>query len=95
MKQARAALTAALDTWAAGKSAESLMTQTPPISFRDTFWEQGSALSKYQIEKEETMGLSGRFTVKLSLLEKGGQKRDRTLIYNADTGSTIVIRPDF
>jgi hypothetical protein len=95
LKTAREALVRSLDVWAEGKPADTLKSLTPPISFRDTYWEKGSALTKYQIEKEEAVGQSGRFTVKLSLLEKGGAKRDRTVNYIADAGSPIVIRPDF
>jgi hypothetical protein len=94
-KVAREALVKSLDTWAEGKSVETLKALNPPISFRDTHWEKGSTLIKYQIEKEESVGHSGRFTVKLSLTEKAGAKRDRTVVYVADAGSTIVIRPDF
>jgi len=95
LKVAREALVKSLDTWVEGKPVESLNTLTPPISFRDVNWEKGSKLTKYQIEKEESVGQSGRFTVKLSLMEKAGEKRERTLIYNADAGPMIVIRPDF
>ena len=94
IKVAREALIKSLDTWAEGKPIDSLKTLSPPISFRDVYWEKGCTLAKYQIEKEELVGLSGRFTVNLSLNEKG-KKYNQTVVYNADAGPTIVIRPDF
>jgi hypothetical protein len=95
LPSAREALTKSLDAWVEGKSAESLKSLTPPVSFRDVQWENGAKLISYKIEKEEPAGHSGRFTVKLSLAEKSGAKRDRSVVYIADGGSTIVIRPDF
>jgi hypothetical protein len=92
---AKAALTTALDAWKDGKSNESLREGTPSIDFRDINWDKGSKLSKYSIEKEETSGLSARFTVKLTLADKAGETRDRVVVYNADAGKGFVIRPDF
>jgi hypothetical protein len=95
LQAAREALTRSLDAWVEGQSAESLKTLKPPISFRDVQWENGAKLISYKIEKEEPAGHSGRFTVKLSVAEKSGAKRDRSVVYIADGGPTIVIRPDF
>jgi hypothetical protein len=89
------ALVAALDTWKEGGSPDTLRERKPPIDFRDTNWESGNKLTKYVMEKEETSGLSARFTVKLSLVQASGEKRDRITVYNVDTGTAIVIRPDF
>ena len=96
VKSAKEALTTALDAWKDGKSNESLREATPPIDFRDVFWDKGSKLSKYSIEKEETSGLAARFTVKLTVADKAGEARERTVTYNADSGKQrFVIRPDF
>jgi hypothetical protein len=92
---AREALTKSLDAWVQGQSADSLKTLKPPISFRDVQWENGAKLINYKIEKEESSGHSGRFTVKLSLAEKSGAKLERSVTYIADAGSPIVIRPEF
>jgi hypothetical protein len=94
VKQARAALDAALDAWKGGKSAESLRGREPPVDFSDPAWEKGTRLAKYEVEKEETFGLSARFTVKLYLGERAGQN-PRRVVYTADAGETVVIRPDF
>lgn len=95
VKSAKEALTTALDAWKDGRSNESLRDGTPPIDFRDVFWDKGSKLSKYSIEKEEMSGLSARFTVKLTLADKAGEARERVVNYNADSGKLFVIRPDF
>lgn len=96
LSQGREMMTAALDTWKSGKAAETLGEHTPPIDFRDTNWEKGDKLSKYTIEKEQQFGPSAKFTVKLQLTDKsGGGARSRTVTYSVDTGSTIVIRPEF
>ncbi len=95
LAQARTALTAALDAWKEGRAIETLKDQNPPVDFRDVHWDRGVKLTKYLVEKEETSGLSARFSVKLFLAEKAGESRERVIAYNADTGPTIVIRPDF
>lgn len=93
--QAREALTAALQTWKEGRPAETLRERSPAIDFRDTNWEQGARLQDFAVEKTETSGLSARFTVKLLLAGSSGGARERVVIYNADTGKGIIIRPNF
>lgn len=95
LPQARVALTTALDAWKEGQAPESLRARQPPIDFRDVAWEQGNRLLRYEVAKEETAGLSARFTVQLSLVDAGGATRSEAVIYNADAGSMIVIRPNF
>ena len=95
VKSAKEALTTALDAWKDGRSNESLRDGTPPVDFRDVFWDKGGKLSKYSVEKEEMSGLSARFTVKLTVADKAGEARERTVTYNADSGKMFVIRPDF
>lgn len=96
LAQARTALTTALDAWKAGTSPEKLREQSPPIDFRDTNWEKGSKLTKYEIDNEQQFGPSAKFTVKLHLTEKtGGGERSRTVTYSVDHGQLFVIRPEF
>ena len=94
VKEARAALTAALDAWKEGRAPEALRGHTPPVDFRDVHWERGDRLARYEVEKEETSGLSARFTVRL-FLAGGAGPNPRRVVYNADAGERIVIRPDF
>ena len=91
---AQGALTTALDTWKDGQPSESLRERTPPIDFRDMSWEQGSKLRNFEVQKAEVAGVSAKFTVKLDVTEKSGAKRTRIVVYNADAGQAIIIRPD-
>ncbi len=92
---ARAALTAALDTWKAGEAPDTLRSRTPPVDFRDTSWDNGNKLSNYQVKSEERSGMSVRFTVELMLKQKDGASSQRVVVFNVDAGKTVVIRPDF
>lgn len=92
---ARAALTAALDTWKGGEAPDTLRTRTPPVDFRDTSWDNGSRLDTYLVKSEERSGMSVRFTVELMLKQKDGVSSQRVVVFNVDGGKTFVIRPDF
>jgi hypothetical protein len=94
-KQAGEALRAALETWKEGKPAAALKERSPPVDFRDTHWEQGERLKDFAVQQVETSGQSARFTVKLVLTSEAGQARERVVIYNADAGRSIIIRPNF
>jgi hypothetical protein len=94
VSQAQAALTAALDTWKQGQAPEKLRERTPPIDFRDMHQDQGCKLTSYEVQKAEVSGVSAKFTVKLQLTEKSGTSHTRIAVYSADTGQTIIIRPD-
>ncbi len=93
--EARAALQTALDTWKRGEALETLTERTPPIQFADLQWESGARLLKYEIAAAEQRGLGMRITVKMSLEAKGGQRRDTTTVYTAETQPRIVIVPEF
>ena len=93
--EARAALQAALDTWKRGEALATLQERTPPIQFADLQWESGARLLKYEIAAAEQRGLGMRITVKMSLEAKGGQRRDTTTVYTAETQPRIVIVPEF
>lgn len=94
VKEARAALTAALDAWQEGQPPEKLRERSPPVDFKDVGWDQGAKLKKYEVTKEEASGLSAKFTVKLTVAEKSGASRARVTVYSVDAGRTFVIRPD-
>lgn len=92
--QSREALTKALDAWAAGQSPAQFKLQVPSVDFSDPTWEHGGKLVRYRIVSEQSVGVSARFTVDLAVAEKGPERK-RTICYNADVGSVIVLRPDF
>jgi hypothetical protein len=92
---AREALAAALDAWKEGRSPETLLARTPPIDFSDIRRDAGSRLTQYRIADEERSGLSVRFTVRMTLQQKNGASRERTVVFNVDAGKAVVIRPDF
>jgi hypothetical protein len=94
-KEARAALTTALDTWQRGDAPQTLQERTPPIQFSDLHWDKGARLLKYEIASEERRGLAMRVTVKLSLESKDGNQREATTVYTAETQPRIVIVPEF
>lgn len=93
--KARAALETALEAWSQGRTPESLGDNDPAIDFRDVSWEKGARLKDFAVEKSEKSGLSARFTVRLDLTEPGGRQRTRRVVYSADAGPAIVIRPEF
>jgi hypothetical protein len=94
LSKSQTALTAALDAWKAGQPNENLREHSPPVDFRDMSWEQGSKLKSYEVQKAEVSGVSAKFTVKMDITEKSGTSRTRVVVYSADTGATIIIRPD-
>ncbi|MBX9677174.1 MAG: hypothetical protein K2X38_00335 [Gemmataceae bacterium] len=94
VKQCREALTRALDAWVAGQSPAQFKLQVPAVDFSDPTWDRGGKLVRYQIVNEQSVGVSARFTVDLAVAEKGPERK-RTISYNADVGSIIVVRPDF
>jgi hypothetical protein len=94
-KEARAALETALDTWKRGDAPDTLKQRTPPIQFADLDWDKGARLLKYEIASEERRGVGMRVTVKMSLEAKGGQRRETTTVYTAETQPRIVIVPEF
>ncbi len=93
--EARSALQAALDTWKRGEAPDTLKERRPPIQFTDLQWEKGAKLVDYAIAAAEPRGLAMRITVKLSLEAKGGQRREATTVYTAETQPRIVIVPEF
>jgi hypothetical protein len=92
--KAKAAVTAALDAWTNDESPQKLREHKPPVDFKDLSWDTGSKLTKYEIEKETSSGVSAAITVKLYLTEKSGSSSTRVVVYNVDAGPTIVVRPD-
>jgi hypothetical protein len=93
--EARTALQEALDSWKRGEAPALLKERTPPIQFADLQREKGAKLLKYEIATAEQRGLAMRITVKMSLEAKGGQRRETTTVYTAETQPRIVIVPEF
>lgn len=95
-ESARRAITAALDGWKEGKSADALRQLSPPVHLLDNDFEKGRKLVTYKIEGGgKPMGIGIRFDVTLSL-QGGSKPTTRKVSYRVVTDPNIsVSREDF
>jgi len=85
-ESARAALTAVLDGWKAGKSVQDLGSGTPPLLFVDDEINRGTKLTDYRVEGDGTpRGTGYSFVVTLTLQTKDGKARTKRAAYTAVT----------
>jgi hypothetical protein len=88
--EARRTLTAALDAWKGGETAEALTARQPPIYFNDLKPEH--RLLSYAIaDGHEMYGQSVRLSVTLSLKLPDGSTKERKVTYLIDTAPARVI----
>lgn len=90
-EQARAALRTSLDAWKGGERPQSLQSRSPAIYFNDELWSAEQQLLQYTVESDAANGQGWRCDVKLSLKDPTGREVQRTVGYQIDTGSAIVI----
>jgi hypothetical protein len=95
-ERARTALVAALDTWQAGQSIESLASATPAIVVQDFDWMQGKQLVSYQIEGDgESQDANLRIDVELELSEGGGKSATKRVSYIVGTDPSLTVFRSF
>jgi hypothetical protein len=92
-ESSRAALVAALDGWKAGKTAEELAAQSPPVRLIDDDFHGGMKLLNYKIETEgHVRGIGYSYIVTLTLEAKDGAKpTTKKIPYNAVTEPKYVV----
>jgi hypothetical protein len=97
-KQAREALTAALDAWKNDQALASLAERTPPIHFSEAKWEKGFRLVQYKIlPRDDWDGRMVKLTAELTLRDKHGTElQPREIAYTIDTHTRIaIVRSDW
>ena len=88
---ARQSLTAFLDCWKEGKTVDTLQAREPPITGRDTDWDNGLKLTDYKIVSELEDGTNAMIATELTLT---GQSAPRKVTYVVGTSPVITIFRD-
>ena len=81
-----------LSEWQAGASLDEQRAKNPPVYVAEELWLNGTKLDKFEIaEPGELFGTNVRFGVKLSCIEKSGDKRSREVKYVVTTSPALTI----
>jgi hypothetical protein len=92
---AKAALTAALETWKSGQAAATLQERSPAILMVDQAWRKGEKLESFETTGEDVNdGVNLHCPVKLVLCDKQGVRRNETVTYVVGTSPSITIFRD-
>ncbi|HEV3339180.1 MAG TPA: hypothetical protein VG125_02450 [Pirellulales bacterium] len=92
---AKAALTAALESWKAGQSPDSLRQRSPCIVMVDDAWQKGEKLESFENAAPEVDdGVNLHCTVKLALNDERAGRRSEQVTYIVGTAPTITIFRD-
>jgi hypothetical protein len=92
---AKAALTAALESWKAGQSPDALRQRTPSIVMVDDAWKKGEKLESFEnVVPEVDDGVNLHCTVKLAINDERGGRRSEQVTYIVGTSPTITIFRD-
>lgn len=96
-EKAKTALVATLDAWKAGKTADDLKKQSPPIYFVDSDFTRGRKLAEYKIEGDgNPMGTGISYEVTLTFGDDGKGRGSAKVAYRVVTDpNTSVSREDF
>lgn len=92
---AQAALKAALESWKAGQSLDSLSQQSPAIVMVDDDWKKGEKLESFEaVAPEVDDGVNLHCKVKLALNNAQGVRRSEEVTYVVGTAPKITIFRD-
>jgi hypothetical protein len=90
---ARSALQSALDAWKVGEKLEDYQKKVAPVVVSDPQWEKGTKLTNYSLESNESqIGFDLKFSVKLSLEDKSGNKTEQKTTCNVSTSPALVVK---
>jgi hypothetical protein len=87
---ARQSLSAFLDCWKSGGEADSLKTRSPAIIGRDTDWDNGKKLVRYNLGAETDDGTNMHITTEL-VLAGGGRQATKAVEYIVGTSPVISV----
>ncbi|HKB36587.1 MAG TPA: hypothetical protein VKD72_09050 [Gemmataceae bacterium] len=89
---ARTTLGRVLDAWQKGDSLESFRGTSPRVTVIEPQWKEGARLIKYVVEGEpRPSGFDLLFSVKLSLQDRAGMKKQVKAKYTVSTAPALVV----
>jgi hypothetical protein len=89
---ARGALRTVLEAWKRGEAPDTLEDREPPIHVLDYDWSKGSQLLEYKVDpKDSLFGPFLRCQVQLSVKDRRGKTRTRTVVYNVSTDKLFSV----
>jgi hypothetical protein len=92
---AKAALTAALESWKAGQPPDSLRQRSPSIVMVDEAWQKGEKLESFEnVAPETDDGVNLHCTVKLAINGERDVRRSEQVTYIVGTSPMITIFRD-
>lgn len=92
---AKAALTAALETWKSGQPVTALQERSPSVLMVDQAWQKGERLESFETTGEGSDdGVNLHCAVNLVLCNKQGVRRNEAVTYIVGTSPSITIFRD-